>query len=80
MGAISFDPRLAGFGTAGPLRDQEEEDINHLLFQCVFSRTVWIEMLNLIHYPHLSPGSEDHLLQDWWRAVESKVPKYQKRA
>jgi hypothetical protein len=57
------------------LCEQEEENIQHILVGCVFSREVWFQMLSLVELQHctLEPGKEN--LQEWWRTTELRVPK-----
>lgn len=39
------------------LCDRDEESVNHLLIQCVFSRSVWFSVLSMVHPPVFSNGS-----------------------
>ena len=55
------------------LCDQEEETINHLLLQCVFSRQVWFSILQGLGLQALAPQLEDKSLDDWWEKVSGMV-------
>lgn len=57
------------------LCDRDEESVNHLLIQCVFSRSVWFSVLSMVHLPQSSPPglSEptycDAILQPEWQLL-----------
>ena len=55
------------------LCDQEEETINHLLLQSVFSRQVWFSILQGLGLQALAPQLEDKSLDDWWEKVSGMV-------
>jgi hypothetical protein len=49
-----------------PLCDQEDENIDHLLVSCVFSRQVWYYMLRQVGLHSLAPQPIDLVFDDWW--------------
>ena len=60
-----------------PLCDQEEENIQHLLTSCVFTRSVWFSVLSLVRLQHLSAGTtKECTLMDWWRLALQHVRKH----
>jgi hypothetical protein len=48
-----------------PLCDQQPESINHLLVSCVFSRQVWLELLQRANLHVLIPQPEELNFDDW---------------
>jgi hypothetical protein len=36
-------------------------------------------VLTLVNLQHIAPGPQDINLQDWWRVVENRVPKQQRK-
>ena len=44
---------------------QEEDNVEHILIQCVFAREVWHECLQELNLNVERPTMEDTLL-DWW--------------
>lgn len=69
--------RLAKSGLDHPERcllcDQREEDINHLLLGCSFSRDIWFQVLNGFGYPQLAPTPNDVVFADWWRRAHNRA-------
>jgi hypothetical protein len=61
------------------LCDQEEENINHLLVNCVFARSVWFAVLSSVNLHSLAPDFQDYKLQDWWSRAEKRVQKQHKK-
>ena len=53
------------------LCDQEEEDIQHLLVGCVFSRDFWFSLLSRFGFAALVPQPSDQSFDNWWRKVDS---------
>jgi hypothetical protein len=49
-----------------PLCDQEDENIDHLLVSCVFSRQVWYYVLRQVDLHSLSRQPTDLVFDDWW--------------
>jgi hypothetical protein len=49
-----------------PLCDQEDENIDHLLVSCVFSRQVWYYMLRQVGLHSLAPQPTDLVFDNWW--------------
>jgi hypothetical protein len=62
--------RLARWGLTHPdkcpLYDQEDENIDHLLVSCVFSRQVWYYALRQVDLHSLAPQPTDLVFDDWW--------------
>lgn len=58
-----------------PLCDQADEDINHLVLSCVFSREVWFLILSCIGLGHLAPSGEHERFQHWWRQASRGLGK-----
>lgn len=48
---------------ACPLRDQEDETINHILISCVFTRTVWTTVWSAPGKPEWTPSSNDTIVE-----------------
>jgi hypothetical protein len=49
-----------------PLCDQENENIDHLLTSCVFTREFWYLLSRQIGLHALTPQPSDLLFDDWW--------------
>jgi hypothetical protein len=49
-----------------PLCDQEDENIDHLLVSCVFSRQFWYHVLRQVGHHSLTPQPTYLLFDDWW--------------
>ena len=58
-----------------PLCDQEEEDIQHLLTTCVFSRDFWFRVLAPLGLQDRFPGRHELSFADWWRKAVKKIQK-----
>jgi len=54
-----------------PLCDQEEESINHLLVECVFTREFWFILLRQVGLQALSPQPTDNSFLDWWERANN---------
>jgi hypothetical protein len=71
--------RLARQGLDHPLHcllcEQEEENVQHIMVGCVFSREVWFQMLSLVGLQRCTPKLREENFQEWWRTTELKVPK-----
>jgi len=69
--------RLARRGLPHPtsclLCDQEEENIQHLLVGCVFSRQFWFSLFQRFGLTALAPQPQDICFDDWWEKVEASV-------
>ena len=67
--------RLARRGLPHParclLRDQEEENIQHLLVGCVFTRQFWFSLLRRFGLSTLTPQPQDISFDDWWEKAEA---------
>ena len=69
--------RLARRGLPHPARcllcDQEEENIQHLLVGCVFSRQFWFSLFQRFGLISLAPQPQDINFDDWWEKAEASV-------
>ncbi|WVZ83247.1 hypothetical protein U9M48_030415 [Paspalum notatum var. saurae] len=54
------------------LCDQDQENINHLLLQCVFAREVWFRALRVLSWEAVVP-STSALLMEWWSVSRRRV-------
>jgi hypothetical protein len=61
------------------LCSQDNETVNHLLCQCVFSREIWFKSLRRACWHLLSPTQLDTFI-DWWLRVHKRVPKSRRPA
>jgi hypothetical protein len=52
-----------------PLCDQENEDIDHLLVSCVFTRKFGYHPLRQVDLHLPAPHPTDYLFDDWWEKV-----------
>ena len=57
-----------------PLCDQEQETIQQILTNCVFSRQVWYLLLRLSGSPDLSPWVGGEVSCDWWLWINTLIP------
>jgi hypothetical protein len=64
---------------ACPLCDQEEETIQHLLVKCVFSRKVWLYILEKIGRAVTAPQPSSTHFSNWWFKAIQNVPKEEKK-
>ena len=56
-----------------PLCDQEEENIQHLLVGCVFTRQFWFSLLRRFGLSPLAPQPQDVSFDSLWEKVEASV-------
>ncbi|GJN27928.1 hypothetical protein PR202_gb15994 [Eleusine coracana subsp. coracana] len=56
------------------LCDQEEEDIQHILVSCVFSRQIWFSLLDRVGFSVLAPQLDDTSFEEWWIKTDKLVP------
>jgi hypothetical protein len=56
--------------TACLLCDQEDENINHILVSCVFSRQFWFHLLQRLGLGALSPSPSEDSLDEWWSSID----------
>jgi hypothetical protein len=49
--------------------DQEEENIDHLLLSCVFTRQFWFSFLQRVNLQELAPQLENISFMEWWRRI-----------
>jgi hypothetical protein len=55
-----------------PLCDQEEENIDHLLLSCVFTRQFWFSFLQQVNLQELAPQLENISFMEWWRRIDEE--------
>jgi hypothetical protein len=55
-----------------PLCDQEEENIDHLLLSCVFTRQFWFSFLQRVNLQELAPQLENISFMEWWRKIDEE--------
>jgi hypothetical protein len=53
-----------------PLCDQELENIQHLLCNCIFARQFWHCILSSLGFPNLSPTSNEISFAEWWKVCK----------
>lgn len=63
-----------------PLCDQSDEDINHIMLSCVFSREVWFLTLSWTGMGQLAPTPGDESFQSWWRRSARRLTKDRRKA
>jgi hypothetical protein len=61
---------------ACPFCDQAEKSIHHLLVGCVFTRQVWVMILQHLGLSNLAPGGAESRFSGWKK--KSKARLYQK--
>ena len=61
-----------------PLCDQEEETIQHLLTNCVFSRQIWFIILSPMEMDEAVPQQNEHSFAAWWAKCTRRVKEYKK--
>jgi hypothetical protein len=61
------------------LCDQEEEDVQHILTTCVFTREFWFTILNVIGLDAHTPDQSVNSFADWWRKACKRLPKTMKK-
>lgn len=62
-----------------PLCDQAPESIQHLFFECSFSKQVWLEILLWLHLTCHVPDGEENLTEWWNKARQSTAKLMHKR-
>jgi hypothetical protein len=55
-----------------PLCDQEEENIDHVLLSCVFTRQFWFSFLQRVNLQELAPQLENISFMEWWRRIDEE--------
>lgn len=69
--------KLARRGLQHPDRcllcDQSDEDVQHILATCPFSRGVWFHCLSKIGLQAVTPTARERSFQDWWRRASRRV-------
>lgn len=59
--------------SACPLCDQCDENINHILVECVFSREVWFQALQAVGLQRLALPVNAPAFQTWWRQAARRA-------
>ena len=57
------------------LCDQEEDSVNHIMLQCVYSRQVWFQCFRWAKIDMRMMPSPTDILQDWWPTVRKRITK-----
>lgn len=55
-----------------PFCDQEDEDINHILVSCAFTKD-WFHALQLIGMETVSPMPQAASFREWWRTAGRRI-------
>lgn len=55
------------------LCDEGEEDIQHLMVGCVFTRQFWFLLQQHVSLAVLAPQPTDSCFEDWWEKFELLV-------
>jgi hypothetical protein len=75
--------RLARRGLPHPNRcmfcDQEDEDVQHILTNCVFAREFWFRILEPLGLATCTPREEDDAFAEWWRKARKKTAKEKRK-
>ena len=75
--------RLAKRGLPHPekcvLYDQDEENVQHLLTNCVFARDFWFRILAPMGFLSSVPGRRDHVFVVWWKKARKQAPKVKRK-
>jgi hypothetical protein len=58
--------------------DQEDETVQHILSNCVFTRQFWHNILTPIGLSFVGPKRRDSVFVEWWRKASTKIPKNKK--
>ena len=57
------------------LCDQEEDSVDHIMLQCVYSRQVWFQFFKWAKIDmRMMPFATD-VLQEWWPTARKRIPK-----
>ena len=62
-----------------PLCDQEDENVQHLLTSCVFSRQVWYSILSLVGLQQYTPGPDALSFIEWWHHAMQQIEKQHRK-
>ncbi|GJN35167.1 hypothetical protein PR202_gb23914 [Eleusine coracana subsp. coracana] len=75
--------RLARRGLPHPDRcvfcDQADEDIQHILTDCVFAREFWYKVLAPVGMPANTPGQDDDVFAEWWKKARKHADKTKRK-
>jgi hypothetical protein len=61
------------------LCDQEDETVQHILSNCVFTRQFWHSILTPIGLTSVGPKRRDSDFAEWWRKASSRIPKSKRK-
>jgi hypothetical protein len=56
-----------------PLCDQEQENLDHMLIGCVFTREFWFKLLSQVNIQNLAPQLGDGAFMEWWHEIGRQV-------
>ncbi|GJM95726.1 hypothetical protein PR202_ga12503 [Eleusine coracana subsp. coracana] len=59
--------------------DQTDEDIQHILTDCVFAREFWYKILEPVGLAASTPGQEDQIFAEWWRKARKRADKLKRK-
>ena len=58
-----------------PLCDREQETIQHIMLNCIFSRKTWTRILLCVGLVDLAPNHYTSGFSAWWSRAVRRVPK-----
>jgi hypothetical protein len=70
---------LVALNRCCPLCDQEDENVQHLLTSCVFSRQVWYSILSLVGLQQYTPGPDALSFIEWWHHAMQQIEKQHRK-
>lgn len=62
-------PHLASY----PLCDQVDESMQHVLASCVFSRQMWLSILQKLRLQTVAPQPDTNAFSRWWCRVKESI-------
>ncbi|GJM87684.1 hypothetical protein PR202_ga03662 [Eleusine coracana subsp. coracana] len=69
--------RLQRRGLPHPARcalcDQEEDNVQHILTTCVFTRQFWFSVLSAFNMQSSTPRRREKCFAEWWRKVQKRA-------
>jgi len=75
--------RLARRGLPHPAQcvfcDQTDEDVQHILTDCVFAREFWVKILTPLGLLDSAPSPNDQVFADWWRKARKRAAKEKRK-
>jgi hypothetical protein len=61
------------------LCDQEDETVQHILSNCVFTRQFWHNILTPIGLSFVASKRRDSCFAEWWRKASIRIPKSKRK-